>query len=67
MAKLLLDEAMGRISAKAFLLKAPPGERVLIREIDWSAFAQLLEASNEERGTRVAYDTADLALMTPLL
>ncbi len=45
----------------------PPGERVLIRELDWSAFERFLETSSEERGTRVAFDTGVLELMTPLL
>lgn len=45
----------------------PPAERVLIREIDWSAFERFLEASSEGRGTRVAYDTGVLELMTPSL
>jgi Uma2 family endonuclease len=47
-------------------LKVPPGQRVLLEEVDWPEFEAILEELGEHRGTRLAYSKGTLEVMTPL-
>jgi Uma2 family endonuclease len=41
-------------------------QRVVLRNIPWSLYEQLLEAMGEHRGVRLAYDKGTLEIMSPL-
>ena len=44
----------------------PPGQTVVLENISWSEFEAILEDLGESRGSRIAYDTGKLEIMTPL-
>ncbi|HHP7229348.1 MAG TPA: Uma2 family endonuclease [Xenococcaceae cyanobacterium] len=44
----------------------PPGQTILLKDIDWSDFEAILAELGEKRASRVAYDRGTLAIMTPL-
>lgn len=44
----------------------PPGQTVLLENINWSEFEAILEDLGEHRGSRIAYDRGKLEIMTPL-
>ncbi len=44
----------------------PPGQKVLLENINWSEFEAILEDLGEHRGSRIAYDRGQLEIMTPL-
>ena len=43
-----------------------PGERVILDNISWSEFEELLQEFDEHPGTRLAYDNGQLEIMVPL-
>lgn len=47
-------------------LSVPPGQRLLIQDISWQEFEQIVEALGESRSSRIAYDQSTLEIMTPL-
>ena len=44
----------------------PPGQTILLQDIDWSDFEAILEELGEHRASRVAYNNGTLTIMTPL-
>lgn len=47
-------------------LSIPPGQRVLLHDISWQEFEEILEELGEHRAARIAYDCGTLEIMTPL-
>jgi Uma2 family endonuclease len=47
-------------------LIVPPGQRVLLNDINWQEFESILEDLGEHRSARVAYEDGILEIMTPL-
>ena len=45
----------------------PPGQRLLLKDINWQQFEAILEELGEHRATRLAYNQGTLEIMTPLL
>lgn len=44
----------------------PPGQRVLLQNVDWQEFEAILEELGEKRSARIAYKEKILEIMTPL-
>ncbi|MDJ0731191.1 MAG: Uma2 family endonuclease [Crocosphaera sp.] len=44
----------------------PPGERILLKEVTWDEFEQILEELGEHRASKIAYHDHILEIMTPL-
>jgi len=44
----------------------PPGKSILIHDLSWQEFENILEELGENRSARVAYDNGTLEIMTPL-
>ena len=47
-------------------LSVPPGNKVLLRDVKWEEFEDILEDLGEDRSTRIAYEGRTLEIMTPL-
>ncbi|MUL36962.1 Uma2 family endonuclease [Gloeocapsopsis dulcis] len=47
-------------------LSVPPGQRVLLHEVNWQEFELILDELGEHRSARIAYDNGILEIMTPL-
>lgn len=47
-------------------LDVQPGQRVLLRNISWDEFEQILEEMGDRSGTRIAYYKGMLEIMVPL-
>ncbi|MGF1499321.1 MAG: Uma2 family endonuclease [Elainellaceae cyanobacterium] len=47
-------------------LTVPPGDRLLLRDVTWAEFEQILDDLGEHRSVRLAYCQGVLELMTPL-
>ena len=47
-------------------LDVQPGQRVLLRNVTWDEFEQILSQSGEHRATRLAYYQGTLEIMVPL-
>ncbi|MEC4818926.1 MAG: Uma2 family endonuclease [Scytonema sp. PMC 1069.18] len=47
-------------------LDVPPGQRVLLQDVRWQEFEDILSELGEHRAARVAYDNGILEIMTPL-
>jgi Uma2 family endonuclease len=47
-------------------LAIEPGERVILRDIDWLRFEAILQALGNERNSRIAYSNQVLEIMVPL-
>ena len=47
-------------------LTIPPGQKVLLHNITWQEFENILEDLGEHRSARIAYDQGILEIMTPL-
>lgn len=47
-------------------LVVPPGSQLLIKEISWKIYEQILEDLGEDRGIRVNYSQGVLEIMNPL-
>ncbi|MFM7362943.1 MAG: Uma2 family endonuclease [Cuspidothrix sp.] len=49
------------------LLQSPPAEqRTVLYDVSWDTFESLLKDTGENRGSRFAYDSGTLEIMTPL-
>ncbi|MEM7759652.1 MAG: Uma2 family endonuclease [Cyanobacteria bacterium P01_A01_bin.40] len=44
----------------------PPGQKVLLQDVNWSEFEAILEELGEQRAARIAYEKETLEIMTPL-
>jgi Uma2 family endonuclease len=44
----------------------PPGERLLLRDVDWAELENILVALGEHRSSRIAYHKGTLEIMSPL-
>ena len=44
----------------------PPGQTVVLQDINWADFESILEELGEDRSSRIAYDGNTLSIMTPL-
>jgi Uma2 family endonuclease len=44
----------------------PPGQRVLLEDVTWDEFEDILTELGEHRSARIAYDHGNLEIMTPL-
>lgn len=44
----------------------PPGQTIILQDINWSEFEAILEELGEKRNSRIAYDGRTLSIMTPL-
>lgn len=47
-------------------LTVPPGQRILLHDINWSALETILDELGEHHSTHIAYSDGTLELMTPL-
>ncbi|MCT7993260.1 Uma2 family endonuclease [Laspinema olomoucense] len=47
-------------------INLPPGQRVLLTDVNWKEFEAILEDLGEHRGTRIAYDNGTLEIRKPL-
>ena len=47
-------------------LIVPPGDRLLLNDVTWDEFEQILEELGDRRSSRIAYHQGVLELMTPL-
>jgi len=47
-------------------LSVPPGQRVLLHEVNWQEFELILKELGDHRSARIAYDNGILEIMTPL-
>jgi len=47
-------------------LNVKPGQRVLLRNINWSEFEQILDELGNSRASRLAYYRGILEIMVPL-
>jgi Uma2 family endonuclease len=47
------------------LTQPPPGQRRLLRAVDWRTYDALLKTLGDHSGSRVTYDRGDLELMVP--
>ncbi|NES95186.1 MAG: Uma2 family endonuclease [Desertifilum sp. SIO1I2] len=47
-------------------LQVPPGQRVLLQDVNWEEFVAILQDLGEHRVTRIAYDDGLLEIMSPL-
>ncbi|MCA1991757.1 MAG: Uma2 family endonuclease [Coleofasciculus sp. S288] len=44
----------------------PPGQRVLLHDVSWQEFEEILDELGEHRAARIAYNDGTLEIMTPL-
>lgn len=47
-------------------LGVPPGQKVLLKDINWQEFEAILEELGEHRSARIAYEYSCLEIVTPL-
>jgi len=47
-------------------LSVPPGQRLLIHDVDWSEFEQILAELGDKRAARIAYSQKTLEIRMPL-
>jgi Uma2 family endonuclease len=47
-------------------LEVPAGQRLLLHDITWQEFEQILQELGEHRGSRLAYENGTLEIMIPL-
>ncbi|MDY7015448.1 MAG: Uma2 family endonuclease [Cyanobacteriota bacterium] len=47
-------------------ITVPPGQHLLLNNVSWSEFENILEELGEHRASRIAYDNGILEIMTPL-
>ncbi len=47
------------------VVQQPPGRSVLLSDIDWATYSQLLHVFAERRRVRLAYDRGELEIMSP--
>ncbi len=46
-------------------LSVPPGQRLLIHNLEWTEFESLLEELGEDRSSRIAYNNGTLEIRMP--
>lgn len=54
------------VTFKFHQLDVQPGQRVLLKNVSWDEFEQILEEIGEERASRLAYYRGTLEIMVPL-
>ena len=47
-------------------IDVPPGQRVVLQDVHWQQFEDILEELGEHRGSRIAYSSRTLEIMSPL-
>ncbi len=47
-------------------LDIPPGQKILLKEVTWLEFEQIVEELGEHRSSKIAYNNHKLEIMTPL-
>jgi Uma2 family endonuclease len=47
-------------------ITVPPGQTMVLRDVTWAEFEQILMDLGEHRAARVAYDRGILEIMSPL-
>ncbi|MBX9259118.1 Uma2 family endonuclease [Desmonostoc muscorum CCALA 125] len=47
-------------------IQVPPGERIILEDVNWQLFEAILDELGEHRGSRVAYSQGTLEIMAPL-
>lgn len=47
-------------------LEVPPGQRLVLHDVNWAEFNAILAELGEQRSTRIAYDHGLLEIMAPL-
>ncbi len=47
-------------------LSVPPGQRVLLKDVNWQDFEAILADLGESRNSRIAYENNTLEIMVPL-
>jgi Uma2 family endonuclease len=47
-------------------LEIPPGHKVILKDINWQKFEQILEELGEHRSARIAYEHEALEIRVPL-
>ena len=52
------------LELKRFAL--PPGQRMLLKDVNWQEFEAILEDLGENRASRIAYENRTLEIMSPL-
>lgn len=64
-------KAQRLVNKKTMLLEVkkivvPPGQTIVLKDINWAEFEAILEELGERRSSRIAYDGRTLSIMTPL-
>ncbi|MFN5516024.1 MAG: Uma2 family endonuclease [Cyanobacteriota bacterium] len=54
------------VSLQLRQLKVPPGQRLLIQDVDWSEFEAILKELGDKRSSRLAYRDGTLEIRMPL-
>jgi Uma2 family endonuclease len=54
------------VSIRLHQLLLPPGQSVLLKDITWFQFEEILDELGEHRASRLAYDQGTLEIMVPL-
>ncbi len=57
---------MSLVTLQLRQLDIPPGQRLLIHDVDWSEFEHILEELGEKRAARIAYSERILEIRMPL-
>ena len=47
-------------------ITVPPGQKLILNDVTWQEFENILEELGEHRSSRIAYDRGILEIMTPL-
>ena len=47
-------------------ISVPPGQKILLTEINWQEFEEILEELGEHRSAKIAYNNYTLEIMSPL-
>ncbi|NES80319.1 MAG: alpha/beta fold hydrolase [Moorea sp. SIO2B7] len=47
-------------------INVPPGQKILLKDVNWQEFEAILDDLGENRAARVAYENRTLEIMTPL-
>jgi Uma2 family endonuclease len=53
--------------SRAVVPTLPPGQWLLLSDVDWETYTRLLRAFAESPGVRLTYDRGELEIMAPLL
>ena len=62
------DEEQGQVMVVLQLaqIHVPPGQRVVLRQVNWQQFESILAEMGEHRATRLAYSKGTLEIVAPL-